>query len=610
MAKHILTLLLASIHLLSFCQSYKIEPPFWWADMDEPEFQLMVYAPNVAAKDVKINAADIQLLGAYKTDNPNYVFINMNISKAKAQKFEIELILNGKVDKIAYELKQRAENSRNRKGFNSRDALYLITPDRFANGNEKNDNIKGYPDKLDRTNDYGRHGGDIAGIVSHLDYISNMGFTAVWLSPVLENNMPKASYHGYAITDFYKVDPRFGTNEEYKAMVSAANAKGIKVIMDQILNHCGSHHWWMNDLPSKDWITGTLDSLTITNHRHSITLDPYASKTDTKRFKEGWFVDEMPDLNLANYQTFKYLVQNSIWWIEYSGIAGIRMDTYPYSDTEGLDHWSCAIMAEYPNFNIVGEEWTTNPVLASYWQQNSKIGNHHSCLPSVMDFPLQNALANSLTQEGGWDSKMMPLYEMLANDVLYANTNNVVIFGDNHDMDRFYTQVGKDLSKFKMGLAILYTMRGTPQIYYGTEALFANKKRGDHGQIRKEMDGGWSDHRVNIFTQKNLTTDQLEAQRYMKALGQFRKTNTTLHTGKLLHFTPADNVYTYFRYTETEVVMVIINRNATGVKVNLAKYDEVIQNKGSMKRFDEESYNKKPSLVEIRENGVEIFVLR
>lgn len=598
--------LLLSIQAFAF----KVEPPYWWADMEQRELQIMVYAPNIAANTVSIDATDIKFMGAYKTENPNYLFISLNIYNAKAQIFNLLLTQNGKTEKIAYELKAREESSRNRHGFSARDALYLITPDRFANGTTSNDNINGYADKVNRKDDYGRHGGDIEGITKKLDYIADMGFTAIWLSPVLENNMPKASYHGYAITDFYKVDPRFGTNEEYKQLVSESSKRGIKVIMDQILNHCGSEHWWMNDLPSADWITGTQDKHSITNHKHSITLDPYASQADKMQFKNGWFVDEMPDLNLGNFQTLKYLVQNSIWWIEYSGISGIRMDTYPYSYTEGLDYWSCAIMAEYPNFSIVGEEWTTNPVLSSYWQQNSKIGNHHSCLPSVMDFPLQNALTKSLVEKATWEGKMMPIYEMLANDILYHKPENLVIFGDNHDMDRFYTQVGKDLKTFKMGMAMLYTMRGIPQIYYGTEVLFANEKSGDHGEIRQEMCGGWADHTCNAFANKNLTAEQQEAKNYLKALGEFRKSCEAIHLGKMLHFAPQKNVYTYFRYSEKEVVMVIVNNNDLPTTQDLSRYNEVIGDKKMIRKFDEADYIKKPKEVSIGAKLVEIYILR
>jgi len=600
MRKFILLLLFLPVTLFA-----RIEPPFWWAGMEEPELQLMVNIPEINKYNVSIIGEGIEFMGAYKTNNPNYYFISLNISGAKPQTFYLNFDFGYEGFSILYELKERAPDSKNRKGFTSSDIMYLITPDRFANGDTTNDNVDGYADKLNRMYDYGRHGGDIKGISDRLDYIQKMGFTAIWLSPLLENNMPNYSYHGYAITDFYKVDPRFGTNEEYILLVEEAKKRGIKVVMDQILNHCGSSHWWITDLPDKEWLNQP-GNHQITNHRHSISQDPYASQVDKKRFKEGWFVDDMPDLNLANYYVYKYLTQNSIWWIEYSDISGIRMDTYPYSDVESLDYWSCAIMNEYPNFNIVGEEWSINPIITSYWQQGSKLGNFHSCLPAVMDFPLQSAISNGLA-----NNNLNIVYEMLGNDVVYRNTQNLVIFGDNHDMDRIYRQLNHDFNTYKMAMVMLYTLRGIPQIYYGTELLFTNEKGGDHGQIRQEFSGGWNDHIQDAVSQKGLTKQQKEAQQLLINLAALRKRNKCISTSKLLHYIPKNNVYVYFRFSQEkdEVVMVVINRSGKKQKLDLSNYNEVIKDCKSLKPYTQEEFDKKPSYLHIPENGFMIYEL-
>lgn len=576
--------------------------------MDEPELQIMLHQPNIGTAKVTLKKAEnIAVMGFYTTYNPNYGFLSLNISEAPPQDFVIHCEIDGKTTKIPYSLKKRKENSQNVKGFEASDIIYLITPDRFANGDTKNDNVKGYPDKVDRSQDYGRHGGDIAGIKAKLPYIKKLGFTAIWLSPVLENNMPKYSYHGYAVTDFYKVDPRFGSNEEYQKLVTEANKLGIKVIMDQIVNHIGSSHWWMDDMPDSTWLNNPT-SKARTNHQHSISTDPYASKADKKAMKDGWFVESMPDLNQTNYYVAKYLVQNSIWWTEYSGIAGIRMDTYPYADEEFLDWWSCHVMNEYPNYTIVGEEWTTNPVTTSYWQQGSKLTNHHSCLPSVMDFPLQSVLSSSLNRTD--EHSLDPIHQMLGNDRLYGNPNKLVIFGDNHDMDRLYTQVNKDVDTYKMALAILYTMRGIPQIYYGTETLLANEKRGDHGEIRAEMQGGWSDHKVSAFSRTGLSADQMEVDAYMLDLANFRTKNEAIAKGDYLHFVPENNVYVYFRQYNGEAVMVVVNNNDEETHLPLDRFAEVLDKYSSFGGWKFDGWGKAPTAMFIPAKSVGLYRLK
>ncbi len=607
MAKHFITLLLLTTCILCKAQIKHVEPPYWWAGMDEPELQIMLHQPNIGTAKVTLkNAESIKIMGYYSADNPNYGFLSLNISEAPPQDFIIHCELNGKTTKISYSLKKRKENSHNIKGFDPSDIIYLITPDRFANGNTKNDNVKGYLDSVDRSQDYGRHGGDIAGIKAQLHYIKNLGFTAIWLSPVLENNMPKYSYHGYAVTDFYKVDPRFGSNEEYQELVAEANKLGIKVIMDQIVNHIGSSHWWMDDMPAKDWLNSPKGNK-YTNHQHSVSTDPYASKADKKAMKDGWFVEHMPDLNQTNGYVAKYLVQNSIWWTEYSGIAGIRMDTYPYADQEFLDWWSCNVMNEYPNYTIVGEEWTTNPITTSYWQKGSKLGNYHSCLPSVMDFPLQSVLSSSLNRSD--KHSLDPIHQMLGNDILYGNSMNLVIFGDNHDMDRLYTQVNKDLATYKMALAILYTMRGIPQIYYGSEVLLANEKRGDHGEIRAEMPGGWADHDTSAFAGQNLSIEQTELMHYISELAKFRSENKAITKGDFLHFVPENNIYVYVRRYKKKAVMVVVNNNEEDTYLNFKRFQEVSTQFGYLKSQAMTQYLPFPKALTIAGKSVQLFEL-
>ena len=393
-----------------------------------------------------------------------------------------------------FTLLAREKGSADRQGFTNDDVMYLITPDRFANGNPHNDTIKGLKEKADRSNPEGRHGGDLQGVADHLDYIADMGFTALWLNPVQENDMARTSYHGYAVTDFYKVDPRLGSNEEFKDLSKAAKEKGIKMIMDMIMNHCGSEHWWMKDLPSTDWINYG-GKFVGTNHIHSTVQDPYASQADKKLFTEGWFVKQMPDMNQRNPLLAQYLIQNTIWWIEFAGLDGIRMDTYPYPDKDFMTHWSCSVMDEYPKFSIVGEEGSLNPAIVAYWQAgNNNRDGYTSCLGSLMDFPMQDALVKGLNgSEKEWNHGLIKMYEMLANDFIYPDPYNLVIFADNHDQSRFFTQINEDFDLFKMGIAYILTMRGIPQIFYGTEILMKNPDGKVDAVIRSDFPGGWKE---------------------------------------------------------------------------------------------------------------------
>jgi neopullulanase len=572
----ILCWLLASwAGLYSQTQVQRIEPPNWWAGMKNPALQLLVYGDKIAELHPAIDYPGVRLERVIKVENPNYLFLNLTISAAaKPGQFDIRFS-RGKqeVERHSYELRARAPGAAELPGFTAADAMYLITPDRFANGNPANDYVAGMKERPDRQKPGGRHGGDIKGIIDHLDYIADLGFTAIWLNPLLENDMPEYSYHGYSTTDFYKVDPRFGSNEEYRQLAEAARAKGIGIIMDMIVNHCGSEHWWMKDLPTHDWLNFQ-DTLVITNHKKTVIQDPYVAESDYRGFVDGWFVSTMPDLNQRNELMAAYLIQNSIWWIEYLGLAGIRMDTYPYPDKDFMTDWTCAVMDEYPNFNVVGEEWVGNPALVSFWQQGKHNPNGYtSCLPSLMDFPLQEAMRDGLNeQESRWGKGLMRMYEMLAMDFLYADPSILVTFPDNHDMSRFFTQVNEDFGLFKLGIAYVLTMRGVPQLYYGTEVLMTNPGTDDHGVIRSDFPGGWPGDKVNAFTGQGLSAQQREALALIKKLTTWRKTAAVIHHGKLLHFMPEDGTYVYFRYNDTAKVMVVLNKNTGETTLDLARF--------------------------------------
>ena len=561
-------------------QINRVEPLHWWIGMESPELQLMIYGKNIGELNPRINYNGVSIKRIQKLQNDNYLFVYLNIANTtEPGAFDIRLLKDGQQKlSYSYQLKKRQENSANREGFNSSDVIYLITPDRFANGNPENDEVAGYADSLDRADDYGRHGGDIQGIINHLDYIDEMGFTAIWLNPVLENAMPEASYHGYATTDYYKIDPRFGSNKLYKKLSKEAEERGIKLIMDMIMNHAGSNHWWMIDPPTSDWIHYQ-NNYTVTNHRRATLHDPYASEIDKKRFTNGWFVKTMPDLNQSNPLLADYLIYNSLWWIEYAGLRGIRHDTHPYAGQKFMEKWTCRIMKEYPNFNIVGEEWSVNPVTIAKWQRGSDVPTDFgSCLPSLMDFPIQVSLIEALTERESWATGFIKLYEKLSYDYLYPDPNNLIIFPDNHDMDRFYKQVNEDYDLFKMGITYILTMRGIPQIYYGTELLMSNEKSGDHGQIREDFPGGWPSDSTNAFTGKRVSNQKQQAQSFVKRLLNWRKNNPVIHSGKLMQYAPKHKgIYVYFRYNGNKTVMVVFNKNEVAKLLNADYYYERLQ---------------------------------
>ncbi|MEZ7948910.1 MAG: glycoside hydrolase family 13 protein [Macellibacteroides fermentans] len=551
------------------------EPAFWWSGMKNPELQLMVYGENIASFRPSVSYPGVKLKSSVALESPNYLLVYLDVENAQPGTFDITFTKDKKQIKMPYELKARKKDACKIKGFDSSDVLYLIMPDRFANGDPSNDNLvmkTAY--KTDRNDPSARHGGDLAGIEKHLDYIEDLGVTAIWLNPVLENDMQGGSYHGYATTNYYRVDPRFGTNEDYVRLIDKTHAKGMRVVMDMIFNHCGSDHIWMKDVPSKDWFNN-LDKYVETSHVKEVYFDPYASEYDTKRMVDGWFVPSMPDLNQRNPHVATYLIQNSIWWIEYSGVDGIRQDTYPYADYKMMVDWCNAIYWEYPDYNIVGEAWMNQTMGTAFWQKDSKLNERgNTMLKSVMDFRLMGLSHSAFFGDAGG---MQALYEHLAYDYAYADIYNVLRFLDNHDTDRFLPAMPEKLDAFKQGIAFMLTIPGIPQFYYGTELLMNGTKQKGDGYIRLDVPGGWPGDAVNQFEASGRTDIQNEAWNYMQKLLKWRKGNEVIAKGKMKHFVPQNGVYVYTRNLNGKQVVVIMNGNAKESVLPLDRYDEILK---------------------------------
>lgn len=555
----------------------RIEPAFWWIGMKNPELQVLVYGKDISAATATLLYEGVEITRTAKPENTNYQFLYLTIKpSAKPGIIPITFAAGKKKRVINYELKKREKDAADFRGFTASDVIYLIMPDRFANGDETNDYVSGMLEKPDRTNPFGRHGGDLKGIEDKLDYLKDFGVTALWLNPVLENNQAHSSYHGYAISDFYKVDARLGTNEDFKTLTKKTHDKGMKMVMDMVFNHAGSEAWFVKDLPQKDWIHQFAE-YTNSNYRLSTTIDPYASKADVDKMQQGWFDRHMPDLNQHNALLATYLIQNSIWWIEYAQLDGIRMDTHPYPYKDFMATWCKTVMNEYPNFNIVGEVWEERVLLTSYFQRHAKNADgYEGNLPSVTDFPLKSALNTAFNEKDGWEEGLTRIYYALIQDFIYTEANNNVIFLDNHDLTRFATSVGGDISKQKMGFAALLTLRGIPQLFYGGEIGMLGDG-GNHGKLRADMPGGWKGDARNVFTEAGRTKDENEIFHYVSTLLQWRKSKTVIHTGKLMHFIPENGIYVYFRYTDSESVMVILNNNAEEKTLNTGRFSERLQ---------------------------------
>jgi glycosidase len=549
-----------------------MEPAFWWTGMNNSELQILVQGKDIARSQVTLDYPNVSIKEVVKVDNPNYLFIYLEIGKESHPGTLNLVFTEGKKKMITgYQLKARSQTI-GAQGFDASDVLYLIMPDRFANGDAKNDTLDDA--NIDRQNPNARHGGDLAGISTKLDYLFDLSVTAIWLNPVLENKMPEKqyhSYHGYAVTDFYTIDRRFGSNEEYRQLIEKIHDKGMKVVMDMIYNHCGSSHWWMGDFPCKDWLNYQ-DGFVPTNHHLYAAVDIHAPQSEVAGLTDGWFVEAMPDLNQKNPLLATYLIQNSIWWIEYARIDGIRHDTHPYVDYDFLSKWCKAVLDEYPGFNMVGESWYLNSAPLAWWQRNSKVSGKQSNLKTTMDFNLMNACQ---------DMNVQKIYEVIAQDFLYEDIHNILIFLDNHDLSRFAKKDESDLKRYKQALAFLLTTRGIPQLYYGTEILMTGEKSEGDGGLRNDFPGGWQGDTVNAFTSGGRTAQQNEAWNYLQKLLQWRKTNKAVTEGELIHYAPnewQENCYVYARIKGNDKVLVILNGSEKEQSLSPENYREVIGN--------------------------------
>ena len=603
----LLTLLLSFMTMKAAVKIDRIEPTDWYVGLKNPSLQLMVYGKDIKNADVTTDYPGVKIDSLVRLDSPNYLLVYLNLDGAQPGEMKLNFTVGKQKKQVKYLLKAREMKGEERKGFTNADVLYMLMPDRFANGCPENDNIKmktAY--KTDRTQPSLRHGGDMEGIRKNLDYFNELGVTALWFTPVLENDSPddngNSSYHGYATTDYYNVDARFGSNAEYRRLIDEAHAKGLKVVMDMIFNHCGYWHPWIKDLPSEDWLNATEwlkenarraaenpkaknddkivvnDKYLQTSYKLTPVVDPYASKVDMSETVEGWFVPSMPDLNQKNPHVMTYLIQNSIWWIETAGIDGIRMDTYPYADREGMAQWMKAIDEEYPNFNTVGETWVTEPAYTAAWQKDSKLSDCNSYLKTVMDFSFFDKLNMAKNEEtDDWWKGFNRIYNSLVYDYLYPNPSSVMAFIENHDTDRFLAN-GKDTVALKQALALLLTMNRTPQLYYGTEILMNGTKEKTDGNVRKDFPGGFPGDERNAFTAEGRTQAENTMFNWTSRLLHWRQGNEVITKGSQTQFIPYKGVYVIARQYKGKTVMTILNGKREEVTVAVKRYAEIIGN--------------------------------
>lgn len=557
-------------------QISRVEPLSWWVGMKTP-LQLLVQGEAISEYEVAIEGDGVRLTGVHKADSPNYLFLDVEIAAdAKAGTCYLLFTRGDECFKQPYELAERREGSRERTSFTTADVIYLLMPDRFADGDPSIDSTDDTLEKADRKNLHGRHGGDLQGMINHLDYIADLGMTAIWSTPLLLDNEPVYSYHGYACSDYYHIDPRYGTNELYRTYVEEAHKRGIKILMDIVTNHCGIGHWWMKDLPFKDWIH-QFDTFTRTNAIFSTNMDPNASEFDLKLHESGWFDTSMPDMNLDNPFLLQYFKQWTVWWIEYANLDGLRVDTYPYNEKLPMSAWCEAITTEYPNLNIVGECWTGDIPQLAYWQGgNANKDGFDSHLPSIMDFPLRDAICAALpTDSLRWGQGMIRIYNTLADDFVYHDLSKMMTFVGNHDTDRIADILRGNKARVKLAMTLLATMRGIPQMYSGDELMLRSKdlKQG-HGGLRVDTPGGWADDEQNFFTEAGRTGDAKEVFDHTRKLFQWRKTKEVLHNGRTLHFA-GGHTYAFFRYNDAEAVFVFVNNGRGKQEIPWTNYAEI-----------------------------------
>ncbi len=560
-----------------------VEPPHWWTGMQETRLQILVHGTQIGLAEVRISHPQVTLQQVHKVENPNYLFLDVSIPP-QTRPGMVTLHFkpkDGPGFDYSYELKARDPQSAERIGFGAEDVLYLLMPDRFANGDPGNDNIAGMREIANRQDPDGRHGGDMRGIRNQISYLEKLGITGLWINPLLENNMPRYSYHGYAITDFYRIDPRFGSHEEYLLLSRELKNRGIKLIKDMVFNHCGSLHWWMEDLPAKDWVH-QFPTFTRSNYRSETLMDPWASGSDRYLMQHGWFDVTMPDLNQRHPLLANYLIQNSVWWIEEAGLGGIRMDTYPYADQDFMSKWVQRIRQEYPRFTILGETWLQTEAHTAYFQNTTypqlKPANN---LHYLTDFPLHYAMTKAFVETDNWTDGLSRLYYVLSKDFLYENPFQLITFPDNHDLERYYTSLNQDFDAWKMGMAFLFTTRGIPMIYYGTEYLDQGSKKEGDAMLRKDVPGGWAGDLMNVFTGAGMERQQMEAMKYMEDLIRIRRTHPALQSGQLTHYIPFDGTYVYFRTLGEEVIMTLFNNKHTDQRIVLARFAESMGQAGN-----------------------------
>ncbi|MDR1226705.1 MAG: cyclomaltodextrinase N-terminal domain-containing protein [Prevotellaceae bacterium] len=552
----------------------KVEPPFWWTEMQNPELQLMVYGSKLSDVRVSISYPGVKISRVELPENSNYLFVYLNVDKsARPGVFNISFITSTGTQVVPYELRMREAGSAKRSGFSSDDVLYLIMPDRFVNGFYQNDYIRDMGDRLERHNQYARHGGDLAGIATRLGYLSTLGVTGIALTPITENKVAIGSYHGFSPTDFYKVDARLGTNEELPALVTTAHSRGLKVAMEITVNHCSSRHPWLGSLPMPDWINR--DQNPINAGQQYTYMDIHTTNFDETSAKVGWFARSMPDLNQRNPYLARYLVQNTIWWIEFSGADGIKNSVHTYADFEFLAQWCKEILIEYPNLNIAGETWYTKEASSAWWQRNSKLNPSNTNLKTVMDFPLATAIPAAFTEETFTDVGLNRLHQVIAQDFLYPDPQNILIFADNVDISRFSKKGENRLHRYKQAMAFLLTTRGIPQITYGTEILMYGEKYEGDGMLCPDFPGGWKIDKKNAFMESGRTSREQEAWTYLQKLLQFRKRSEAVRRGRLKQYAIDDGVYAYARYSPRETVIVMINGKSSVANYNSVAFAEL-----------------------------------
>ncbi len=564
----------------------RVEPPNWWVGMQEKNVQVLLHDAGIGEGTATVNHGGVQVTGTQRVANSNYLFVNLVVDPtARPGQVPIQVEVGGSIRTYPFELKEKPAAGSYAKGLSQEDLVYLIMPDRFANGDTNNDSVEGMAQQgTNRAKFLFRHGGDLIGIMERLDYLQDLGVTAIWLNPVLENDQPYESYHGYAVTDHYRIDRRFGTNDQYRQLVRAAHERGIKVVMDVIFNHVGDRHWFIEDLPAEDWIH-QWPEYTQTTYRATTLLDPHASERDYKLMTEGWFDKHMPDLNQQNELLANYLIQNSIWWVLNSEQDGYRIDTYAYPDPAFMTEWNRRLLEEFPGLGIFGETWVHGPGVQAWFAGNERLHpatNTH--LPGVTDFQLYYAINDALANEPGWTDGVLKIYYTLAQDYLYDDPTNNVLFLDNHDLARYFTSVGEDTDKFKSGLALLLTLRGIPMLTYGTELLFSGAGGGFGEGGRVDFPGGWRGDKTNLFKPKDRSPEQTAAFDYVRRLARFRRESPALREGKLTQFVPRNGLYVYFRETADDRVMVVFNGTGKAATLDMAFYADHLR--GAVKATD------------------------